>query len=59
MSGINTIGYTEIAAWLKLTDHHLEPHEVTAIIVLDAASRFPGDADVDDESGGMRIDGDW
>jgi len=49
MSGWNPIGYTEIMSWCYLTGIQLGPHEVRGLIALDAASRFPGEIDAEEQ----------
>jgi hypothetical protein len=48
MSGWNPIGYTEIMSWCQLTGRALDPHEVSGLVAMDAASRFPGEVDTED-----------
>lgn len=39
MAGPQAISYQEIAAWARLTDRRLRPHEVEALMTLDAVTR--------------------
>jgi len=48
-SGAAALTYTDIEAWTRLMDTHPEPHEVQALLILDAAIRHPGDDADDDE----------
>lgn len=48
MSGWDPIGYTEIMSWCHLTGTNLAPHEVKGLIALDAASRFPGEREIEE-----------
>ncbi len=49
MSGWDPIGFTEIMSWCYLTGIQLGPHEVRGLVALDAASRFPGEIDVEEQ----------
>lgn len=42
-AGLRPITYSEIKAWAELTDRHVLPHEVEALVLLDLAERFPGE----------------
>ena len=48
-SGAAAISYSDIEAWTRLMDTHPEPHDVQALLVLDAAMRNPGDGTDDDD----------
>ena len=37
--GLKPLGYSEIMAWALLTDRHVRPHEVHALVSLDIAAR--------------------
>lgn len=39
VGGIEPLTYSEIDAWARLTDRKLRPHEVTALMTLDLATR--------------------
>jgi hypothetical protein len=41
MNGPCLVGYADLAAWAQLTDRHLEPHEVEALLLLDRALLHP------------------
>ena len=58
MSGMNPISYSDIMAWSALLDYPLEPYEVSGIIALDSASRFPGKLE-DDDDPEERVDASW
>lgn len=44
MNGPEPISYTDIDAWARLTGRAPAPHEVQALVLLDRARLFPGDA---------------
>jgi hypothetical protein len=44
MSGLLPLSFTTIAAWSELKGVSVEPHEVDALIQLDSAMLYPGDA---------------
>lgn len=48
-SGMEPLTYSDVLAWCHLMDHFLEPHEVSALMAMDAASRFPGKVEREDE----------
>ena len=39
--GVNPLTYTTIMDWAVLTDRSVQPHEVQALMALDAVMRFP------------------
>lgn len=41
MAGVNPLTYGTIADWARLTGRDLQPHEVHALITLDAVLRHP------------------
>lgn len=41
MEGVAPLSYTTVAAWSQLTDTAIRPHEVDALMALDAAIRNP------------------
>jgi hypothetical protein len=43
MSGILPLSHTEIKAWVDLHGHTIYPHEVDALLALDAALRMADD----------------
>lgn len=40
--GLEGFSYQEIEAWARLTDRDPQPHEIAALLDLDAVLRFPG-----------------
>ena len=46
--GASSMSYQDIEAWCRLMDRRLAPHEVQALLMLDAAIRHPGDLEEDD-----------
>ncbi len=47
MSGYNPLTYSTIADWARLKDVDIEPHEVDALLYLDAVMLHPGDREAD------------
>jgi hypothetical protein len=45
MDGYAPLGYATVAAWAQLMAITVAPHEVEALMMLDAVMRHPGDAD--------------
>ncbi len=41
MAGVAPLSYQEIESWMRLTQIVLAPHEVNALILIDAALRQP------------------
>jgi hypothetical protein len=40
MAGLGPIAYTDVKAWAELTGRHPKPHEVSALMRLDAVVRI-------------------
>ncbi len=45
MNGLNPLTYTTVADWSRLKGVKPEPHEVEALLTLDAVMLFPGEAE--------------
>jgi len=43
--GLAPLSYPALAAWARLMDVALEPHEAEALMVLDAVMRCPGESE--------------
>lgn len=43
--GVAPLSYTTIEAWSRLSGNEVDPHEVEALMLLDAALRNPGEED--------------
>jgi hypothetical protein len=41
MSGLAPLGYEAVTAWARLTERTPQPHEVRALLALDAVMLFP------------------
>ncbi len=49
MNGIAPLTYSTIGEWSRLTATPVHPHEVEALIVIDAVMRGPGKPDKDEQ----------
>jgi hypothetical protein len=47
--GANSLSYQDVEAWCRLMDRRIAPHEVQALLLLDAAVRHPGEIEEDEE----------
>jgi hypothetical protein len=46
--GSSSLSYRDVEAWCRLMDRRLAPHEVQAVLLIDAAIRDPGELEEDE-----------